>query len=537
MASVNPDEQFFNQQQSEQQSAPPTDEALKLEWAEDPGIIGGIHPAQEAFPMEAMGPGLSDLCRSIQRLTGCNPAAAAQASMGSLAVCVQADTDVRLPWNRESGKAVPTSIFLGGLIPTAGRKSSAFSLTFRPHSEADSRIRALHKQTEAEYKAWLASAGKGKGRGKKDPGEVQEAEPSKPLAGPAHILRTNSTMEAIIRDLDQGRDCMALASAEAGSVIDNWSHGRNKSGTVASYNSLWSGESQTLDRTGEGGISRYLGGHQRFSLLFFCQPDYRHWFFDRYTTNGFAGRLLIQCADGWCRRDARAITKEVTPADDTAVREFQRLIADWREEIDEGEHLARADEDDSPRERRVVRFSPEGRQTIADFEEECGARADQLVDCPWPEGFLSRGHEHACRLAANLFAYRQRAGHVGPGDVIDAQSVQDGIALARWFGDEMARIAPEAGAEQLAQDAGDLSRRLWDASVDTEPGDRKNQNGTISISTVVRKHVRRLEKDPKGLSQVLQAVVDADHIAFPKTGKQTQCYVNPNLARLYQAGP
>ena len=528
MTSINPDEAFFNQYKSA-----PTDEALKLDWAEDPGSIGGIPTTQPPFPLEDMGPGLSDLCRSFQRLTGCNAAAAAQVLLGSLAVCAQADTDVRLPWTREVGKAVPVSLFLAALVPTAGRKSSCFSLAFRPHSEADSRARALKKEAEAVYKAWVTAM---KRKGRNDTGDVQDAEPPKPLAGPAYILRTNTTLEAVMRDLDQGRGCMALASAEAGSVIDNWSHGRNKSGTLASYNSLWSGESQTHDRTGDGGVSRYLDGSQRFSLLFFCQLSYRNWFFDKATTNGFAGRLLIQCADGWCRRDAREITKGVTPADDVAVRDFQQLIADWRTEIDDGAHLER-DAADSPPDRRVLRFAPEARQTIAVFDEECGARADLLVDCPWPEGFLQRGPEHACRLAAILFAYRQRADHAGPGDVIDAGALRDGMALTRWFGEEMARIAPEAGADEVAQLGSALSLALSEASVDPDAKGR-NKNGTISISKAIktRQGVRTLEERPEMRTRVLQALVHADHIIFPKSGKQTQCYVNPNLARMYQKG-
>ena len=529
MASINPDEEHYKQQHN---TPPPG--APQLDWAEDPGTIGGIHTSQKPFPLEAMGPGLSDLCLSIQRLSGCNPASSAQVVLGSLVICLQEDTDVRLPWAREAVSSVPVSLYLGGLVPTAGRKSSAFSLTFRPHSKADAQVRAIHKQAVSEHKAWAIAS---KGRGRNASGVVQEPEPPKPLDGPAHILRTNTTLEAAMRDLDQGRGCMALASAEAGSVIDNWSHGRNKSGTVASYNSLWSGESQTHDRTGDGGVSRYLDGSQRFSLLFFCQLSYRGWFFDQASSNGFAGRMLIQCSDDWSRRDAREITKQVTPADDETVISFQQLIAEWRAEIDDGAHLKR-DPEDPPPVRRVLRFPPEARLTIADFEEECGARADQLVDCPWPEGFLQRGPEHACRLAANLFAYRQRAGHVGKGDVIDAQALQEGITLIRWFGEEMARIAPEAGADEVAQVACALSLGLWEASVNPDAKGR-NRNGTVSISTAIktRAGVRTLEERPELRVKVLQALVDADHIQFPQSGKQTQCYVNPNLARLYQAGP
>lgn len=529
---MNPDEEFFNQEQS----TPREDEALKLAWAEDPGTIGGIHSVQKPFPLEAMGPGLFEISHSIQHLSGCNPGSAAQVVLGSLGVCVQAATDVRLPWSREAGKPVPVSLFLAGLVPTAGRKSSCFSLAFQPHCAADSKVRGLQKGTKAEYKAWEATT-KRRGKGKKNAGDVQEAGPPKPLAGPAHILRTNTTLEAIMRDLDQGRECMALASAEAGSVIDNWSHGRNKSGTVASYNSLWSGESQTHDRTSDGGISRYLDGSQRFSLALFCQLSYRAWFFDKATTNGFAGRLLIQVSDDWSRQDARAITKQVTPEDDVTVRGFQELIAGWREEIDDGKHLAREDGDDSPPDRRVLRFPCEGRHIIAAFEEECGARADQLVDCLWPEGFLQRGPEHACRLAAVLFAYRQRANLVGPGDVIDVGTLQDGMALVRWFGEEMIRIAPEAGADEVAQVALALSIALWEASVDPDAKGR-NRNGTISISAAIktRRGVRTLEERPDLRVRVLQALINADHIAFPTSGKQTQCFVNPSLGLMYQSG-
>ena len=261
------------------------------------------------------------------------------------------------------------------------------------------------------------------------------------------------------------------------------------------------------------------------------------WFFDKATTNGFAGRLLIQCADGWCREEARAITKLVTPGDDAAVICFQQLIADWRREIDKGAHLER-DTAESPPGRRVLQFAPEGRQAIIDFEQECGNRADLLVDCPWPEGFLQRGPEHACRLAAVLFAYRQRAEHVGPGDVIDAGALQDGMALTTWFGEEMARMAPEAGADEVAQVASALSKALWAASVDPEAKGR-NKNGTISISTQIKTQpgVRTLEERPQMLVLVLQALVDADHIAFPQSGKRTQCYVNPYLGRMYEPGP
>ena len=496
-----------------------------LEWAEDPGTIGGIHTKQAPFPLEAMGPGLSDLCLSIQRLTGCNPALAAQALLGSVAVCTQADTDVRLPWTREAGKAAPVSLFLAGLVPTAGRKSACFDLVFQSHYQADSKIRALQLAAQAAHKAWA-----GAGKAKKDLG----AEPPRPLAGPAYIIRTNTTLEAIIRDLDHGRACMVLASAEAGAVIDNWSHAKHKSGTVAAYNSLWGGEPQTQDRTSEGGTSRYLDGSQRFSLVLFSQPSYRTWFFDQATTNGFAGRLLVQCADDWSRSEARAITREVTPSDDGAAREFQRLIASWRAEVDDGAYLALA-VDASPPARRLLRLPPEAWHTISAFEEECGNRADLLVDCPWPEGFLQRAPEHACRLAAVLFSYRQRAKHTGPGDLIDAGTLQDGMTLAQWFGDEMARIAPEAGADEIAQVAVALSRALWEASIDPDAKGR-NSNGTVSISTAVKtqRGIRMLEERPEMRVKVLQALVDSDHISFPKSGKQTQCYVNPNLVQLYQ---
>ena len=526
MASINPDEEHYNQQKT----SPPTDEGLKIEWPEDPGIVGGVNTPQQPFPLEAMGPGLRDLCVSIQRISGCNPASAAQLVLGSTGICAQSDTDVRLPWARKPSSSSPVSLFIGGLVKSGGRKSAGFDPVFAPHAEADRQIRRLHDQAAAEHKAWVASK---KGAGQRN-GAAQEPEPPQPLAYSPRMLRTDSTVEAIMRDLDRGRGCMALANAEGGAMIENWSNDRRKAGSVAAYNALWSGESQTLDRTGNGGTSRYLDGSQRFSMILLAQVDYRSWFFDRATTNGFAARMLIQCGDGWDSDDRLAITAQVTPEDDTAVLAFQGLISDWRQELDDGAHLAR-DPEDPPARRRVLQFAPEGRQTARAFEEECVARAAELLDCPWTESFLDRGPEHACRLAAVLFTYRQRAGYAPDGDVIDAQALEDGITLARWFGDEMARAAPEAGADEVAQVAAALSRALWEASVDPE-GSGRNKNGTISISvaTKTRRGIRTLGRRPELRTKVLQALVDAGHMVFPDPGKLTQCWVNPHLAGLYQ---
>ena len=364
------------------------------------------------------------------------------------------------------------------MAPSGGCKSSSLELAFDPHVAADSLIRGLQKDAEAAYKKWEKSQ---RGRGRQ--AEAEDA-PPQPLAGPAYILRTNPTMESIIRDLDRGRPCMTLALAEAGSAIENWSHSRNKAGTVASYNSLWGGEFQTHDRTSDGGTSHYLDGNQRFSLIFLCQLGYRSWFFDKATANGFAGRLLIQSADGWTLEDAQAVNDEVTPADDTAYETFRELIAGWRKELDDGAHL-KPEEGDAPPKRRILRFTPEARSVCRSFRAECADRIQLLVDCEWPQAFLARGPEHACRIAAVLFAYRQRADIAGTGNIIDDQSLQDGITLARWFAEEMVRIAPEAGADEVAQAAGILSRALWDASVDPD-GQGRNQNGTVSISVAVK---------------------------------------------------
>ena len=169
------------------------------------------------------------------------------------------------------------------------------------------------------------------------------------------------------------------------------------------------------------------------------------------------------------------------------------------------------------------------------FRAECAERIQQLVDCEWPQTFLARGPEHACRIAAVLCAYRQRAGIAGTGDVIDDQSLQDGITLARWFSEEMVRIAPEAGADEVAQAARILSRALWEASVDPD-GQGRNRNGTVSISVSVknRRGLRGLEQKPDLLEKVKRALINGDHIAFPDSGKTTQCLVNPHLSRMYQ---
>ena len=72
------------------------------------------------------------------------------------------------------------------------------------------------------------------------------------------------------------------------------------------------------------------------------------------------------------------------------------------------------------------------------------------------------------------------------------------MALTTWFGEEMARMAPEAGADEVAQVASALSKALWAASVDPDAKGR-NKNGTISISTAIKTQpgVRTLEGEPQ----------------------------------------
>ena len=349
------------------------------------------------------------------------------------------------------------------------------------------------------------------------------------------LTRTNSTVESIVRDLEAGRGSLYFSNPEAGSLLGNWSHKRGKIETLSDYNSFWSGEPNSRDRTSEGGISRYTAGDKRFGMLLLVQPGFEGWMFDDATQNGFTARILFQSDDSWTSDHAEHWTSGKQSSDSESIRQFQITIADVRADMDVGAHIRHDPELDGPiQPRPILKLAQDASSLIRDFSRECAGLANEAKDTPWAQQFWGKAAEQAARVAANLHAYATWTGGAD-GLVISAGTTEDAIEVIKWFGAEIARVAPAAGQTDLVKDANRLSAHLWRAVTGRDAKVHPNQNATVSIGVVQSRRFSSLGKDSKHKELVLALLQTSGHVSFP--GKWTQCYVNPYLDRVFKNTP
>ena len=72
----------------------------------------------------------------------------------------------------------------------------------------------------------------------------------------------------------------------------------------------------------------------------------------------------------------------------------------------------------------------------------------------------------------------------GPMDWLSVPDTEDAIEVIKWFGAEIARVAPAAGQTDLVKDANRLSAHLWRAVTGRDAKVHPNQNATVSIGVV-----------------------------------------------------
>ena len=177
----------------------------------------------------------------------------------------------------------PASLFLMASARTGWRKSAAFALAFRAHREADDAIHSRWEEARREQKANRSSDG--------------APLPLTPLDRPKEVspiaLRDDSTIEALMLNLAQGRRTQALASAEAGVLLGGWSFGKAQAGqTLAKLSALWSGETVDYERV-TGRVSVRVGG-VRLTGCLLAQPSFvAEHLLSEAAANGFAARTLI----------------------------------------------------------------------------------------------------------------------------------------------------------------------------------------------------------------------------------------------------
>ena len=216
---------------------------------------------------------------AVVELSGCSSATAHCVVMGAINLAIADGLDVE----SLAPDGHPSSLFLMTSARTGWRKSAAFALAFRAHREADDAIHSRWEEARREQKANRASDG--------------APLPLTPIDRPKEVspiaLRDDSTIEALMLNLAQGRRTQSLASAEAGVLLGGWSFGKAQAGqTLAKLSALWSGETVDYERV-TGRVSVRVGG-VRLTGCLLAQPAFvAEHLLSEAAVNGFTARTLL----------------------------------------------------------------------------------------------------------------------------------------------------------------------------------------------------------------------------------------------------
>ena len=398
---------------------------------------------------------LASYVNAVVELAGCSRGTAHCAVMGAINLVIAEAVDVE----SLAADVHPSSLFMMTSAKTGWRKSAAFGLAFKSHRAADD---AVHGRWEAARRAKKASKdNKASGDSPSSSAEPVSFWPadladSEPADAPRRVspisLRDDSTIEALMMNLSQGRRSQSLASPEAGTMLGGWSFGKGQiAQTLAKLSALWSGEAVNFERA-TGRLSFRIAD-VRLSACLMAQPAFvvDH-LLSEAASNGFAARTLLN------RDISRPEPMAFEWAGTTARNYVDRLnvlIAKIRQGQDVGAEFA----DTIPSTPTVMRPTPEAKAALRDFLSECQSAAD-LDPGEHEIGLLERGGEQCARYAANLAAFRALDADKPFGESYTEADVREAAAVIRWHTLNLSSFAQDAAATRIARAANWAASRL-----------------------------------------------------------------------------
>ena len=415
---------------------------------------------------------------AVQELSGCHTgtAHAVVVSAVNLLVADMLDVETLAP------DPLPVALMFVSSVPSGGRKSTAFTLAWKGHKLAD---REVHRR----WKAAQNQPAKGEEGAPVSFIPPGEARPTSPRA-----MRSDTTIEAFVMNLSDGRPTQALATAEAGKLLKGWSFSKGQRGHALSImNDLYTGEDAPYDRADKRAsfyiedrrLTVVLVGHQNEIAGLLMTPD---------AENGFSARTLLSFES----RNFTPDTAHEWPENETPrqhVDRLQRLITQVREVQDRDAEFANTEHSG----RMVMRPTESARLLLSGYMEECLAGLDEEPG-PHLESFLVRAPEQVARYAANLSAFRQM--EAGDGTIkdltYDSEDVSAAIEVVEWHREALAGFLEQAIIEADVEAAIAIIEQLRDWATDSP---------LIQLRTLIATRAGgkaiRLRKDLEGKRRVI----------------------------------
>ena len=435
---------------------------------------------------------------AVQELSGCHTGTAHAVVLGAINLLITDLIDVK----SLAPDPLPTALMFITSVTSGGRKSTAFALAWKGHKQADGEA----------HRRWKSA----RGATSEEAPAVSFMPVGKPRPTAPRAIRSDTTIEAFVMNLSDGRPTQGLATAEAGKLLGGWSFTRGQRGHALSIlNDLYSGEDTAYDRADKRAsfyvedkrLTVLLVGHQSEIAGLLLSPD---------AENGFSARTLLSFENrNFAAETAHEWADGETPRQ--YVDQLQELITKVRESQDQGVEY---DDTEHPP-RGVMHPSEPARQLLADYMASCLGRLDEDQG-PHMESFSVRAPEQAARYAANLSGFRQlESGGVISELSYSGEDVLAAITTVEWHRESLAAFLEQAviEADVVAAEAVVNQMRQWATTA---------AGSLIPLRTLIAGKAsgkaRYLRQSPDAKRRVLAILQEHQYICELKPG---QFMVNP----------
>lgn len=406
-----------------------------------------VDEVDEPFPTDALPSPYSDMVREVARVLQVPEAIPGMTMLPAISTAIGPALRTELI----PGRITRGNIFVLGVGRSGTGKSLGADPILAPLYDLDSaRLEQWKREArpglEARRKLLAAEIERITKSVKRSAGEVQRATLESELAGKQaalqqvddsliepHLMCEDITSQKLAMLMKQNGEATSIITTDGGDLVNN---------LLGRYSKLdrtddalvvkgFSGDPCMVDRMGRDSIRLK---HPWLSMLLWVQPEKRDTLFGSRQLRD--GGLLPRCLIAEIDADLNHI--EETAADITTktrlayTQQISTLLQTFR--LGQQTHLINA--------------TAEARQIVRTYANEIidqrNAAASSRLD-----SFRARWAEQACRLSVVLHAAKW--GPEAAKQVLDAETAQAGVTLARWFGEQQMRLLGEGEADEREQ--------------------------------------------------------------------------------------
>ncbi|KAA0113500.1 DUF3987 domain-containing protein [Methylobacterium sp. P1-11] len=355
-------------------------------------------PPSRPFPVNALGPVLSEGVNAIARKVQVPSAIAAQSVLSVASLIAQALADVRMPY----GQLRPLSLFLLSIGGSGDRKTTSDQEALRPLTQWQSILDEIYQVDRqnwlVEHAAWVAEhkkIGADRKLGFLDR-KIRLSELGPEPQPPLHpfMIVPEPTFEGLVKNWSELHPSLGLFTTEGGAFLGGFNmSAENRLRSAANFSLLWDGAAITRLRAHDGVLK--LKG-RRLALHLMIQPSAAAEFLSDAVLRdqGLHSRILLAAPDSIA---GTRLYRPVCKRDENQICRYQeQLLALLRS------NKPVADDRTQGLVPRALPMSAAAEQIWRDFHDDVERRLGAGGDLIPIRDLAAKAAEHAARIAGVL---------------------------------------------------------------------------------------------------------------------------------------